>query len=331
MVQSKLRTVSKVNEYNEFAASLSDCFEKEVNRLPDLTATHVKKIFDWVLNEAKGSWHRPKLIYALSPYGEVTRDEAVHLATVAEMIHCATLLHDDVIDHGLVRRNKPTANALYGNANAVLSGDVLLARSLEILLQHRPNAISNAIHAISDLALSAQNENMLLGTTYTTFNEWTDIAQRKTGSLIGFCLAGLYAPARREELFQLGYDLGVFFQLCDDIKDFQPSVSGKPSLQDLRNGNPNWILIHALQDNKQLQAALEQFWTTDRTTAETTELTLQFDMANDIQAAMEEVNSQFDHLRASLLKSLGPNGQLPILVWLQSIYGSLQHLSVLSK
>ena len=187
MVQSKLNTVFKANNYSDFAAKLSACFEQEVNRLPDVISPHVSKIFDWVLNEAKGSWHRPKLIYALSPYGEVDLEQAVHLATVAEMIHCATLLHDDVIDHGLIRRNKPTANALYGNANAVLSGDVLLARSLEILLEHRPKAISNAIHAISDLAMSAQNENMLLGTIDTNFHAWKDIAQRKTGSLIGFC------------------------------------------------------------------------------------------------------------------------------------------------
>ena len=331
MVQSKLNTVFKVNKYSDFAARLSECFEQEVNRLPDVTSPHVKEIFNWVLNEAKGSWHRPKLIYALSPYGEVDLDKAVYLATVAEMIHCATLLHDDVIDHGLIRRNKPTANALYGNANAVLSGDVLLARSLEILLEHRPQAISNAIHAISDLAVSAQNENMLLGKVSTGFHEWKDIAKRKTGSLIGFCLAGLYPAEKRKELFQLGYDLGVFFQLCDDIKDFQPSVSGKPSLQDLRNGNPNWVIIHSLQKNIRLQDRLEKFWSTDQSSSDTGILLSQFDMTSDIQSAMEQVNTLFDQLRINLLKQLGPNGQLPILTWLQSIYGSLQQDRAIAK
>ena len=184
------------------------------------------------------------------------------------MVHCASLLHDDVVDEGFTRRGKPTANAHFGNAAAVLCGDVLMSQALDLLADKHPAAVPAAARTIRELSHSALLEQDFRYRCHAQRKDWENIAERKTGSLLGFCLAGLYDAEHQQTCFDLGYTLGQFFQLCDDLKDFQTSGTGKPALQDIKNGNLNWVLLHAAERNPLFRKGLQQLWREPRTTSD---------------------------------------------------------------
>src|SRR5229473_2587869 len=151
----------------------------------------------------------------------------VALAVVAELVHSATLLHDDVIDDGLTRRGMPAPRVAYGNGVSVLAGDWLLAASL-------------------DLALRAR-------TDFTQEDALT-IAAKKTGSLFAWCgeagaLAARAAPAVVAALREFGQRAGSAFQIADDLLDFEADAStlGKAVLADVAEGKPSLPLAIALK------------------------------------------------------------------------------------
>ena len=257
---------TKTDNKQSSIPALSKLFESVVADLRTLGDVRIEGIVHKVLLDAQGAWLRPQLVFAVAEEKKTPSQQMLTIAAVAEMVHCASLLHDDVVDEGFTRRGQPTANAQYGNAAAILCGDVLMSRSLEMLAQDYPEAISAAARTIQELAHSALLEQDFRYRCHAQRKDWIGIAEKKTGSLLGFCLAGLHAPEHTSECFQLGYTLGQFFQLCDDLKDFQTTGTGKPALQDLKNGNLNWVLLHAAEMNPLFRKGLQQLWREPRTT-----------------------------------------------------------------
>ena len=162
---------------------------------------------------------RPRLLLALARLANTVDDERlVRAATAIELIHTASLLHDDVVDHATTRRGRASANARFGNDAAVLAGDVVLARALA-LLAFDERAVNAAIDAVARMSAAAVREIEVRGQRVSV-DEAVRIAEGKTGALFGLCgtLAGLGSPSA-EALQRAGEAFGIAFQIADDIDD----------------------------------------------------------------------------------------------------------------
>jgi octaprenyl-diphosphate synthase len=179
----------------------------------------------------------------------------VALAVVAELVHSATLLHDDVIDDGLTRRGAPAPRIAYGNAVSVLSGDWLLAASLDLALRSRaPGAIEALVRTLRTLVEGEARQLALRGRTDFSPDDALIIAAKKTGSLFAWCgeagaLAARARPGVAEALREFGQHAGSAFQIADDLLDFEADAStlGKAVLADVAEGKPSLPLAIALK------------------------------------------------------------------------------------
>lgn len=177
------------------------------------------------------------------------------LALVAELVHSATLLHDDVIDDGLTRRGLPAPRVAYGNGVSVLAGDWLLAASLELALRSRaPGAVEALVRTLRRLVEGEARQIALRGSTAFTSDDALQIAHLKTGSLFAFCgeagaLAAGAPEAVRAALHDFGLRAGSAFQIADDLLDFEADSAtlGKAVLADVAEGKPSLPLAIALK------------------------------------------------------------------------------------
>lgn len=177
-------------------------------------------------------------------------------AGAAELIHMASLIHDDVVDNAEERRGRPTANAAFGNQISVLVGDYLLAKS--IYLAAREGNI-DVIRVFSKVTVGLSEGEVLQitakGDVDTSEETYLKIIQKKTaGFIAGCCEIGAMlaesSPAQVGALTSYGMNLGLAFQIADDLLDYtgDPKVTGKPLCGDLREGKMTLPLILALQD-----------------------------------------------------------------------------------
>lgn len=179
----------------------------------------------------------------------------IALALVAELVHSATLLHDDVIDDGLTRRGLPAPRIAYGNGVSVLAGDWLLTASLELALRSRaPGAVESLVRTLRRLVEGEARQLALRGSTSFTSDDALQIAHLKTGSLFAFCgeagalAAGAPEPVRAA-LHDFGLRAGSAFQIADDLLDFEADAAtlGKAVLADVAEGKPSLPLAIALK------------------------------------------------------------------------------------
>lgn len=177
-------------------------------------------------------------------------------AGAAELIHMASLIHDDVVDNAAERRGRPTANAAFGNQISVLVGDYLLAKS--IYLAAREGNI-DVIRVFSKVTVGLSEGEVLQitakGDVDTSQETYRKIIQKKTAGFIAGCceIGGMLAHAAAPELAALtayGENLGLAFQIADDLLDYvgDPRETGKPVCSDLREGKMTLPLILALAD-----------------------------------------------------------------------------------
>ncbi len=179
----------------------------------------------------------------------------VALALVAEMVHSATLLHDDVIDDGLTRRGLPAPRVAYGNGVSVIAGDWLLAASLDLVLRASvPEAMPALVRTLRQLVEGESRQIGLRGRTDFNSDDALQIAHLKTGSLFAFCgeagaLAAGAPPEVVAALRDFGMRAGSAFQIADDLLDFESDAAtlGKAALADVTEGKPSLPLAIALK------------------------------------------------------------------------------------
>jgi len=179
----------------------------------------------------------------------------IDLAAIIEFIHTATLLHDDVVDGSEKRRNRDTANALWGNSASVLVGDFLYSRSFEMMVDIGNMRVMDVLsHATNRIAEGEVLQLLNCHDPDTTEERYLEVIQRKTSTLfsagtqLGAVLAGL--PEQEEQAFRdYGLHLGTAFQLVDDMLDFSSTSEelGKNVGDDLAEGKPTLPMIRALQ------------------------------------------------------------------------------------
>jgi octaprenyl-diphosphate synthase len=216
------------------------------------------------LREGGGKRLRPALLLLAAGASGYRGESAIRLGAVVEMIHSATLIHDDVIDGADTRRGRPSANARWGNHMSVLAGDWLYMQSFEMALRERNFAV---LDILIDLTQNMVEGELLqltrLGQIDLNEAEATELAYRKTACLFSGCarLGAVLGKQSREiedGLADYGRNAGLAFQLVDDLLDFtaSPEKLGKPVLSDLKEGKVTLPLIFALEAQAQAHAAV---------------------------------------------------------------------------
>lgn len=203
---------------------------------------------------SRGKQMRPLLVYLSAAACGGTRERTHIAATLIELLHTATLVHDDVVDAAETRRGFLSINALWKSKIAVLVGDYLLSRGLLISMEHDGidllRITSKAVEAMSEGELLQIEKARRLDITEEVYYE---IIRRKTASLIAACCAAgaasSGADAERVELLRaFGEEMGIAFQIKDDLLDFAPSaLTGKPKGGDIKERKMTLPLIHTLQ------------------------------------------------------------------------------------
>ncbi len=212
---------------------------------------------------AGGKRLRPLLTLLCAQAAGFTDDCRITLAAVGELLHTATLLHDDVIDEGEFRRGRPTPRVVYGNGIAVLTGDYCLARALTATadLGHVV-AFQTMSHTVAQMAEGEVLQLHGAGDVELDRAKYDLAIERKTATLIAWCaeVAGLVDPAYRTPLRRFGMELGYAFQIADDLLDYGlrdatgPGVTGKNPGQDLREGKWTLPLLLACETDEALRA-----------------------------------------------------------------------------
>jgi octaprenyl-diphosphate synthase len=208
------------------------------------------------------------LLLSSACFGPITA-VARELAVVAELVHSATLLHDDVVDEGLERRGATTSRLLWGNAASVLGGDLLLVHALERTSQLAPDIMPALIKTLRRLVDGEIVQ--LRGRTQLDLSEATyhRILQDKTGSLFawstgtGARIAGASAQDQ-ERLAAFGEQLGLAFQLVDDVLDYSGENTGKTLLADLRDGKLTLPLVLTVAKRPELVHPLRRIYAGDQ-------------------------------------------------------------------
>jgi octaprenyl-diphosphate synthase len=187
---------------------------------------------------------------------------ARELAVVVELIHTATLLHDDVIDEGMERRGAKTPRMLWGNAVSVLAGDTLLVHSLQRAHQHIPELMSELLSTLQRLVSGEIVQLRGRSKLDLSCNTYEQILNDKTASLFRFAissgarLAGA-SVAAQSALGEFGERVGMAFQLVDDVLDYSGEDTGKLLGADLREGKVTLPLVLAVQDDPTLVGHIE--------------------------------------------------------------------------
>lgn len=198
---------------------------------------------------------RPALVLLASRLCGYSGLSAIQLGAVVEIIHTATLVHDDVIDQADKRRGRPSTNSRWGNQVSVLAGDWLYMQSFQIALRERNFQILDLLIQLTQMMVEGELLQLeKLGRMDISEEEYLDLVHRKTAFLfeasmrLGAVLAGQNS-AGEHDVGEYGRNLGTAFQLVDDLLDFTASETtlGKPVASDLREGKVTLPLIWALR------------------------------------------------------------------------------------
>jgi len=197
--------------------------------------------------------------------GDGSNQSSIRMATVMEFLHTATLVHDDVIDRAETRRNRPSINSEFGNQTAVLMGDWLYMSAFETSLAERSLPILDILTAVTRRMTEGELLQLtLLGRTDISEEQYFDVIARKTAYLFSACceigsLLGSATPAQQTMLRDYGMNLGVAFQLIDDLLDFTSSqdILGKPAGADLIEGKVSLPLILLLQREPEMRGPIQ--------------------------------------------------------------------------
>ncbi len=231
--------------------------EKVEAELSELTRSHSTMIdrINRYLHRSGGKRLRPAVLLLCSRVCGYRGSAAITLGAVVELIHVATLVHDDIIDHAEIRRGQPSVNARWGNQITVLMGDWLYMTSFQIAVGLRNFRVLDILVDVT--------RNMVEGELLQLERQWKldvsaadhlEICHRKTARLFEGCgrLAAVVSEAGEEaenRLGAYGKALGMAFQLTDDLLDYTSSsaVLGKPALKDLQEGKITLPIVHLME------------------------------------------------------------------------------------
>ncbi|MCK5883231.1 MAG: polyprenyl synthetase family protein [Bacteriovoracaceae bacterium] len=211
---------------------------------------------------AGGKRLRPMLLFLIAKHLGLKIDELVPHAICVEQIHAASLAHDDVIDEATTRRQRPSINALSSNKYAVLAGDYLLADVIWRLAElDNIEILQESSKVIKDLSLGEWIQLKSTESQSVSFEDILDVAELKTGSVMGLCAAipGIIHGDEKVAvaLRDFGRSVGIAFQLVDDVLDFSGDPQKEP-FNDLKNGQLNAVIYKLFDLSAELKDTFYQ-------------------------------------------------------------------------
>jgi octaprenyl-diphosphate synthase len=228
--------------------------EKEIHRESVASVDAITAIGQY-LQEAGGKRLRPSLLLLSSKLIGDGGESAIRMGAVVELIHAATLVHDDVIDAAQTRRGRPSTNVQWGNHTCVLAGDWLYMQAFQIALRERNFHVLDLLIGLTQMMVEGELLQLeRIGRIDVTEADCMELVDRKTACLFTVCakLGALVAGAdsqTEEKLGEYAWNLGMAFQLVDDVLDFtaREKTLGKPVGGDLREGKVTLPLVYALE------------------------------------------------------------------------------------
>jgi octaprenyl-diphosphate synthase len=196
-------------------------------------------------------------ILAFKAFGGKSVEDIVDIATAIELIHTATLLHDDIIDTAEIRRGKESAYKKFGLKATLVTGDFLFIKAFEFAGKFDETVVQWTADACTRLTEGEILQGLFNRNTEVTVQDYVEIVKRKTASLfqtgakVGAYLAGA-GPSLVADMGEYGLNLGIAFQAIDDVLDVvgHKELLGKPTGMDLRDGNPSLPIILALNEGQ---------------------------------------------------------------------------------
>ncbi len=221
----------------------------------------IRQISEYIINSG-GKRLRPALVILSAGALGYSGKHHYNLAAVIEFIHTATLLHDDVVDESELRRNRETANALFGNAASVLVGDFLYSRAFQMMVEVNDMRIMQVLaDATNTIAEGEVLQLLNCRDPYVTEENYLQVIRYKTAKLfeaasrLGAILSQA-TPEQEEAMSVYGMHLGTAFQLIDDTLDYSGQDIGKNLGDDLAEGKPTLPLIYAMRMGTQEQSGI---------------------------------------------------------------------------
>jgi octaprenyl-diphosphate synthase len=206
------------------------------------------------LRAGGGKRLRPALLLLSAKLFNGNGRTPIRLGAVVEIIHTATLVHDDIIDEAKTRRGRASTNTQWGNSKCVLAGDWLYMQAFKVALEERKLRILDVLIELTQQMVEGELLQMEKLGKSITMEEHLDLIFRKTACLFSVCMklgaiVGESTPEQEEKLGSYGRNLGMAFQIVDDVLDLTASeeVLGKPVASDLREGKATMAVIHSLE------------------------------------------------------------------------------------
>ena len=241
--------------------------EKVKNQIREFVSVcNHQKSLELLEKLATGKMLRSKLILKIAGISI----ESIKLCAVVEMIHAASLLHDDVIDEANTRRGQPSVNALYDNKTSIMFGDILYSRAFTELSQMDKNIAYTISNAVTLLSIGEMMDVDLTNTFNKSYDKYLDMIYKKTASLIeASSKAAAILSKKDENKYALyGKNLGLAFQMVDDILDItqDSKTLGKPAMLDFVEGKvtiPYLLLYERIENKTKLEALYKKELTID--------------------------------------------------------------------
>lgn len=228
-------------------------FEKKFAESVRVSNPLFNRVLRFIINR-KGKQMRPMFVFLTAKISDSIKEDTYRAASLIELLHTATLVHDDVVDNSMIRRNAFSINALFKNKIAVLVGDYFLSRGLLLSLEHNDYEVlkitSRAVKEMSEGEILQIEKARKLDIKEDVYFE---IIRAKTASLLSAaCSAGAYSSTKDHEVtefFRLfGEKVGIAFQIKDDLFDYGQDNIGKPTGIDIKEKKMTLPLIYTLQN-----------------------------------------------------------------------------------
>ena len=245
-----------------------------------------KKSLELLEKLATGKMLRSKLILKIAGVNE----QSVKLCAVVEMIHAASLLHDDVIDEADTRRGEPSVNALYDNKTSIMFGDILYSKAFTELTLMDKKIAYTVSNAVTLLSIGEMLDVDLTNSFNTSYEKYNDMIYKKTASLIEAAAkaAAILAGLDEKKYALYGRNLGLAFQMIDDILDItqDSKTLGKPAMLDFVEGKVTipYLLLHERLKNK---SKLEELYKKELTIEESSWIKEQMHETNALEDSIK--------------------------------------------